>query len=233
MKSAVKCDAILAISKYILDKVILQRFRKKAFLIFDGYEHSGKKWKHHNGKKRLKLVFVSNNVYSVFPQIKYLPKNVSLTIIGPPERRVKKYLPNEKMFTNTPYKFKYLIWNRNTVHDEILKCDVGVIPYPDKHIKRVFTAKKSNNRLVLFMSLGLPVIVSPAAEYLPIVKQGQNGFLARTSDEWIKYIELLRDNPRKRFLIGKQARLTVLNRFSLEEQGKLYLRLFKRLLKES
>ena len=213
-----------------LKELIPKKEQSKTFLVFDSYEHSKEKYKNHNNKKKLKLVFVSNSVFSKFPQIEYLPKDVSLTIIGPPEERVKKFMPDKKMFTETPYKFKYIIWNLETVHKEILKCDVGVIPYRDKDLEKDFVKRKSSNRLVLFMSLGMPAIVSPTPEYKKLIVQGKNGFIAKTSDEWNEYLESLRDNPKVRRKIGEEARKDVMDKFSLETQANLYLKIFSKTL---
>jgi len=228
---AVKCDLIIVVSKY-LKELIPKEYQNKTYLVFDSYEHPKEQYKKHTDKKKVKLVFVSNNVFSRFPQIEFLPKDVSLTIIGPPEERVKRFMPNKKMFTETPYKFKYIVWNLKEVHKEILKCDIGVIPYRDKDLDKEYVERKSNNRLVLFMSLGIPTIVSPTLEYKKLVKQGINGFVAKTSQEWIKLIELLRDNPKLRMNVGKKARKTVLEKNSMEAQADLYLRIFEKILKK-
>lgn len=225
---AIKCDAIIVVSKY-LKRLIPKDNQKKTFLVFDSYEHPKEQYKKHNDNKKLKLVFVSNSVFSKFPQIEFLPKNVSLTIIGPPEERVRRFMPDKKMFTDTPYKFKYIVWNLDKVHKEILKCDVGVIPYRDKDLKEDYVKRKSNNRLVLFMSLGMPTIVSPTPEYKKLIKQGINGFIAKTPMEWIKFIEFLRDNPDKRKKIGEIARKEVIDKYSPTAQGELYLKIFNKI----
>ncbi len=224
---AVMCDTIIVVSKY-LKKLIPEAHQKKTFKVFDSYDNPDNKCKKHSNKKKLSLVFVSNNVFSKFPQIPFLPKNVSLTIIGPPEERVKKFTPNEKMFTETPYNFKYLVWNLDEVQKEILKCDVGVIPYPDELLKKDYIIRKSSNRLLMFMSYELPTIVSPHPEYKPLIKQGKNGFIANNPSEWIGYIEFLRDNPDKRKEIGQKARLSVIDKYSLKRQGELYLKIIKK-----
>ena len=210
--------------------MIPKRYQEKTFLVFDSYEHLEGQYKRHNNKKRLKLAFVSNSVFSRFPQIEFLPKNVSLTIIGPPAERVKRFMPDRKMFTETPYRFKYLVWNLNTVYKELIKCDVGVIPYRSKDLKGDFIKRKSNNRLVLFMSLGMPAIVSPTPEYKKLIKQGVNGFIAKSPKQWVYFIELLRDNPKIRKRIGIEARKDVLNKYSLKSQADLYLKIFSKTL---
>ena len=224
---AIKCDVIIVVSKY-LKRLIPKRYQKKAFLVFDSYEHPRDMIKKPSNNHKLRMVFVSNNVFSKFPQIDYLPQDVSLTIIGPSEERVKKYTPDKKMFTETPYKFKYIVWSLENVHKEILKCDVGVIPYRDKDLMKDYVRRKSNNRLVLFMSLGIPTIASPTPEYKRLIKQGINGFIANNPKEWIKYLEFLRDNPEKRKQIGEKARLATLDKYSPEAQAKLYLEIIQK-----
>ena len=80
------------------------------------------------------------------------------------------------------------------------------------------------------MSLGMPAIVSPTPEYKKLIKQGKNGFIAKNSDEWNKFIELLRDNPKMRKKIGDEARKSIKEKFSLESQANLYLKIFSKTL---
>ena len=230
LEFAISCDAIITVSNYI-KKQIPKQHQKKVFTVFDGFEHNGELQKKHTKSKKIKLVFTSNIVFSKFPQIEYLPKHVSLEIIGPPKKRVKKFFPNRTMFTETPYDFKYIIWNLKTVEKHILNCDVAVIPYPNEILKKDYIIRKSSNRLLMFMSYGLPVVVSPHPEYKPFIKQGKNGFIAKKPDEWIKFIEFLRDNPQKRKQIGKNARDSVINKYSLNCQGDLYFKIIKKVLK--
>jgi len=227
---AIKCDAIMVVSKF-LKRLIPKKYHKKTFIVFDGFEHSKEIYKHHTKAKKVKLIYITNSVSSKFPVLETIPKNVSLTIIGPPEERVKKFQPNQSIFTETPYKFKYIVWNLNKIDKEVLKGDIGIIPYKIKNINKDYVKAKSANRLILFMSYGMPVIASPTAEYKPIIKQGINGFIAKDYEEWIKLIEKLRDNPRFRKRIGTKARDFVKEKYSLEAQGKLYLKIINNCLK--
>ena len=227
---ASSCDAILTITDY-LKKKIPKKYQKKTFLVFDGYEQSKGVIKKHNSSKELNLIFVSNDIYSKFPQIKSLPKNVSLTILGPPRKRAKKWNPNKTIFTKTPHKFKYIVWKLKTIEKEILKYDVAVIPFPKEDLKEDYIKTKSTNRLIMFMAMGLPVIASPIPSYKKIIKQGKNGFIAKDSKDWERLLKYLKNNPKKRKEIGLEARKDVINKYSLEKQGELYLGIIKKVLK--
>ncbi len=79
---------------------------------------------------------------------------------------------------------------------------------------------KSENRLTLKMAIGLPVIATPIPSYQSIIESGENGFLADSRADWLRNLEALRD-PALRIEIGKQARASVIGRYSKQEQARL------------
>ncbi len=226
------CDATIVVSEFSKED-LPKEVQKKVFVIFDGYENDRNVFKQHTNEKNIKLVFVSNNVFNKFPQLTHLPENVSLKIIGPPQRRVEKYSPGKKMFTETTFPFEYVLWDINTVHKEILDCDVAIIPYPEEHIHHEYVKRKSSNRLIMFMSLGIPTITSPIDIYMKLLSDGKTGFIARTPQEWITHIEYLRDHPEERKKIGFLARTTVVDTFSKEKQAEEYLKVFHNVVMNS
>jgi glycosyltransferase involved in cell wall biosynthesis len=119
-------------------------------------------------------------------------------------------------------------WDLNTVASEILAGDIAVIPaFIDDWGKA-----KSNNRLTMFMALGMPVIASANVPvYKKIVKNGYNGFLADTIDDWTKHLLLLKD-LKTRATIGLQARSDVLNEYSIDVIGKKWIALFEQMIKK-
>lgn len=117
-------------------------------------------------------------------------------------------------------------WHADTVYDHMRAADIGIIPVDDQPgadpAKVPSWQVKSENRLSMKMSLGLPVVATPIPSYLPLVKQGENGFLARSPGEWMACLETLRD-PLARERIGREARASVLLRYSREEQSRLLI----------
>jgi glycosyltransferase involved in cell wall biosynthesis len=164
------------------------------------------------------------------PCIENLPSDVSLTIIGPNRKILKSCFNNSSVFKKSNFRFEYKYWKLKTVYKEILKCDVGIIPWQEIN---TFQKLKSINRLVLFMSLCMPVIASPIPSYLKIVKDKENGFIAKKESEWTENIEFLRDNPKERKLIGEIARKAVIDKYSIEAKGALYINIFKQILKSN
>jgi len=82
------------------------------------------------------------------------------------------------------------------------------------------------------MSCGAPVIASNRGGIPEAVKHGDNGFLIEPYDisSIEKYILYLYDNPPERRRLGRNARNTVVSRFSLKIMGEKYLSVYKQFL---
>jgi hypothetical protein len=221
-----KADAIIATSDEFR-RLIPRRHQAKLHIVFDGYEHDGSRRKEHHDQRQLMLCLVSNQVWDKVPCIPELPDGVSLKIIGPGPKILRSSFPGSRLFRDSRFAFEYVAWDAATVVEEILECDAGILPWP-----RIGKAEriKSSNRLVLFQSLGMPVIASPVPSYMSLVRQGQNGFMARTASEWLEFIRLLRDDPERRRSMGETARADVVDRYSKVKQGELYLSVFTKIL---
>ncbi|HKC64311.1 MAG TPA: glycosyltransferase, partial [Pyrinomonadaceae bacterium] len=81
--------------------------------------------------------------------------------------------------------------------------------------------------LIQFMSLGIPVVATPTGSNLEIIKDGVNGFLADTADEWYERLRLLSENAELRRSIGEAARETAKTHFSLVKQLEIIENIFR------
>lgn len=96
-------------------------------------------------------------------------------------------------------------WRLDRVWDDILACDIAVIP---ADVRNDINQARSNNRLTMYKTLGLPVVCSPLAEYKKIVTHGVNGYFAETLQDWRKCLDLLRDGEvRKRTGLAGRERI--------------------------
>jgi glycosyltransferase involved in cell wall biosynthesis len=98
-----------------------------------------------------------------------------------------------------------LPWNAETEVDDLRALDVGLMPLPDDEWSR----GKCGMKALQYMALGIPPVVSPVGVNTTIVRDGVNGFHARTDNDWInRTLQLLEDESLRR-LVGRAARRTV------------------------
>lgn len=90
--------------------------------------------------------------------------------------------------------------------------DIGVMPLTDDGLSR----GKCSMKALEYMSMRIPVVASAVGENNYAIKNGYNGFLASTSEEWTKYLEklILDDNLRKK--MGNNGRNFVEENYSLK-----------------
>lgn len=117
-------------------------------------------------------------------------------------------------------------WELATVYGEILAADIAIIPAFDDN----WGKSKSNNRLTMFMAMGMPVIASCIPSYRTIIRNGTNGFLVDSEAQWLESLEVLRDQQ-ARSRIGSRARRGVTAAYSIDMIGRQWISLFKRLIR--
>ncbi len=103
-------------------------------------------------------------------------------------------------------------WKQETEFQEINHFDVGIMPLPETPWER----GKCGFKLIQYMACGLPVIASPVGMNKDIVDHGVNGFLADGVDDWIEYLEVLKENPDLCRKMGEAGRKKVENDYSLQ-----------------
>lgn len=94
----------------------------------------------------------------------------------------------------------------------IQTIDIGVMPLIQK---TKFNLAKSPTRIFEYMAMEKPVICSNFGETSYIIKDGKNGFLASTQSEFVAKLKDLIKEKKLRSEVGKEARNTILENYSL------------------
>jgi len=108
-----------------------------------------------------------------------------------------------------------LDWSKEGVVAEAIdqyKIDIGVAPMNEDE----FSKAKCAFKIIEYMAVGLPVIVSPVGEQRRVVRDKVDGFYARTVEEWVGSFKELAD-PRERAKMGRSGAQRVLKWYSYEE----------------
>lgn len=197
-------DDLVVISRNLRD-YYQQRYGVDSTIIADAIEVDPAKEKEHSDKRTITLVWVG-----------YSDNWASVQLIRDVVGRLDDNRFRLKTISNHPD--ADVPWALDTVTEEILEGDVGVIPAN----LDAWGMGKSSNRLTMFMALGMPVVASPVPSYLDIIEQGINGYIAQAPEEWADALEAL-DSAESRRCIGSRARTDVYRRFSIEHIGQQWI----------
>lgn len=189
---------------------------------------------------RLRAVLVTSTDLECVPVIGFPPKWLDLDIVGryPPNNNYRhrfrearwKFFGSNGMRAKIEY-LRFLLdprirrqaWDPVDVYQYMKMADIGIIPIDATPLHELggpvpSWKVKSENRLTMMMSMGLPVVATPIPAYEAVIQHGINGFLARTRAEFLECLEALRD-PALRRMVGSKARDSVLMRYSVKEQA--------------
>ena len=106
-------------------------------------------------------------------------------------------------------------WQESTEVTDIQDFDIGLMPLPDEPYER----GKCGYKLIQYMACGKSVVASPVGVNAEIVRDGENGFLAKTTDEWIEALSRLLEDPQLRLRMGQAGRSMVESEYSLQAQA--------------
>jgi processive 1,2-diacylglycerol beta-glucosyltransferase len=84
-------------------------------------------------------------------------------------------------------------------------CDIAIAPLAS----HPFNQAKSAIKFLEYSALGMPGVYSRLEPYESVVVHGENGFLARTEEEWFEALQRLITDPGLRTRIARQAQQTV------------------------
>lgn len=135
------------------------------------------------------------------------------------------------MISNVPLQeseglIEFIPWNKTTEIEDLAQIHIGIMPLPDDE----WTRGKCGFKGLQYMALEIPTVMSPVGVNTEIITDGVNGFLAQTSEEWIKKLSLLIESPELRQKFGKAGRKTIIDKYSVEANKQKYFEAFNRVM---
>lgn len=137
---------------------------------------------------------------------------IELVVMGDPSFR----LPGAPNVTVLP-------WTRASEPAVVGSFDVGLMPLPDNDWSR----GKCGFKALLYMSMGVPAVVSPVGANCEIVTAGENGLHAATDDEWVEAVGSLVEDQRLARTLGDAGRQTVVERYSGQRWAPRFLQVLE------
>jgi glycosyltransferase involved in cell wall biosynthesis len=106
-------------------------------------------------------------------------------------------------------------WSEPSEVDELRQFDVGIMPLGASR----WAQGKCGLKLLQYMGVGVASVSSPVGSACDIVRDGANGFLAATPEEWVEKLGRLLHDLDLRGAVGKKGRETVVAEYSLQALG--------------
>jgi len=130
---------------------------------------------------------------------------------------LRQNVVNLKVISNKPYFIEGVdilnqSWSIENEVENLRSIDIGLMPLIDDEWSR----GKCSFKALQFMSLGIPVVISPVGTNKEIVTHGLNGYIANTNEEWVKYLLNLIDDEKKRKILGLAGREFVIAKYTYE-----------------
>lgn len=136
-----------------------------------------------------------------------------------------------RLIANRPWKHHHLTekqiefiqWNPDVEATALHSASVGIMPLKDDQ----WTRGKCSFKMLQYMAVGLPVIVSPVAMNRDILTQGQIGFGPDTNDQWYEALKNLYDNWNLQKQMGTAGRDIIEKNYSTKTITKKLANIFK------
>ncbi len=118
-------------------------------------------------------------------------------------------------------------WTEAGEASEIAAGDVGVSWVPDDDWSR----GKCGLKVLQYMAAGLPVVANPVGVHAEMVRDGETGFLAATTEQWVEAVGRLAHNPELRRRMGRAGRQLLEAKYTVSRGSAHWLNLLDGLVR--
>lgn len=191
----------------------------------------------HNGKVQVVPTSIDLSAYPVQPA---LPAEEPFTVVwsgtfstlehlelarAPLERLAKRRPVRLNVICDRPFPGSiagvdtcFIPWRADAEARTIGTGHVGIMPLPDDE----FARGKCGCKALQYMAAGRVAVASPVGVNSDIIRNGENGFLPSSDDEWTDILDQLASSTSSRNRVASAGRKTVEERFSAERSAALF-----------
>ena len=118
---------------------------------------------------------------------------------------------------------RFVPWQKATEIPDLLAFHVGLMPLEDDP----WAQGKCAFKALQYMALGIPALVSPVGMNTEVVQDDINGYICREPADWLQRLRQLLIDPAHRQQLGRAARATIEQRYSVHANTENFLALFR------
>ncbi|MEZ5708009.1 MAG: glycosyltransferase family 4 protein [Blastomonas sp.] len=149
---------------------------------------------------------------------------VYLDLLQPVFRRLAERVDFElRVIGNFDYELhgvdlKVVRWTAENEVADLQAFDIGVYPLPIDD----WVLGKSGLKAIQYMAFALPCVATEVGTTPMLIRDGENGLLVRSEDEWVDALERLVRGPALRRKLGEAARTDAVAKYSLHAIAEQY-----------
>lgn len=140
--------------------------------------------------------------------------------------KIKFKVVGDPLYQNNELNIKGVAWSHHTEVDHINEFDIGIMPLPDNE----WTKGKCGLKGLSYMACEVVPVMSSVGVNTEIIQHGANGFLADNNEQWVDAISKLIGSEELRQKMGKAARQTVIDKYSVLSQRDNYVKYLNELI---
>ena len=143
------------------------------------------------------------------------------------QEKIEFIVVGDPLYRNELLNIEGIPWSNHKEVENFNMLDIGIMPLPNDK----WTKGKCGMKGLLYMSVNKPAVMASVGMNTEIVKDGINGFLADSEEEWYSVLSNLIEDQSLRERIGDAGRKTVEESYSMDSQKDKYLKLYLSLMK--
>lgn len=118
-------------------------------------------------------------------------------------------------------------WNMDSETSDLQSFDIGIMPLEND----AWSRGKGGYKLLQYMAIGIPCVASPVGVNKDIVRNGQNGYLAKTEEGWLDALSKLVSDASLRQKMGVEGRRIAQEEYSYETATPKMIVVFDNIMK--
>jgi glycosyltransferase involved in cell wall biosynthesis len=153
-----------------------------------------------------------SGAYNAFPDLAVAKTALQIVLRKYPRARLRVIADEPPQFLDIPKdQVEFVPWSPESEVQAIQSLDIGIMPLRDT----LWSRGKCAYKMLLYMSCGVPVVVSPIGMTADVCQLAPIGSCAKTTEDWVSALEELLGHSQLAESMGKRAREVVLQNFSV------------------